>query len=228
METSFRLCTGRAKMLRRCRLAARFYMPYHEERYGEATWILGSNDKAGQHQSHARGLWRWQEIPIEHEKPLKKSPKNPVYGRDRLWNAIPSEAGVNIRKAKEWGWPHAEPPPMALRNSREYFPHWFERYFPSAACRLDVDSVVNEETTLVRFIVDPEMSRQEIMHYLENIYGIDDIKHVTTKNYAGTTYKNELGAIKQQPAYKVAYVRLEHPVKLELKTVKGVEDTKDE
>ena len=215
-------------MLSRCRVPRRFYMPIHEDKYGQAEWDRGTRDKSGLHQKHAQATWRFQEIPIERSKPLKKEPKNPVYGRDRLWNAIPSEAGVTMRKAQEWGWPHKKPPPMALRQSREFFPHWFERYFPSANVALDLDSVINEETQVVQFIVDPEMSREEITHYLENVYGIDDIQHVAVKNYAGNTWKNELGAIKQQPPYKVAFVHLDHPVKLDLKAVKGVEDAKSD
>lgn len=203
-------------------------MPITEDKHGQAEWDRGTRDKSGLHQIHARALWRFQEIPMERTKPVKKSPKNPVYGRDRLWNPIPSEAGVTMRKAKEWGWPFKQPPPASLRHSREYFPHWFERYFPSATVTLDMDSVINQETNVVQFVVEPEMSREEVTHYLENIYGIDDIKHVAVKNYAGTVYKNEMGAIKQQPAYKVAYVTLEHPVKLDLRAVKGVEDAKSD
>ena len=92
---------------------------------------------------------------------------------------------------------------------------------------LDVDSVMNVETDEIRFIVHPDMSREEIQRYLENVYGIDDIEAVNVKNFAGEPYRNEIGAIKQTPPYKMAYVKVENPVSLQIKQVKGTEDQQE-
>eukprot|EP00796_Vickermania_ingenoplastis_P003834 gene3834-2714_t len=171
-------------------------------------------------------LWRsrmgrvhkgWNTWEYQHKKPDPRPYPEPAvnnyYGRSRIWNPVAGKIGLVHRKSEEWGWPHQRPPPAGLRHSQEYFPHFFERYFPDAEVTLLLDSVLNQETTRPVFQVPQNMSRQEISNYLRNIYGIDNV--------------NEVGTIKNLPDFKIAVVELDVPVSVEFKQIKGSEDTPD-
>lgn len=185
-------------------------------------------------------LWRarmgrlhkgWNTWEYQHKKPDPRPYPEPsvnnYYGRTRLWNPIAGKIGIINKKIEEWGWPHQRPPPAGLRQSAEYFPHFFDRYFPDAEVKLVLDSVLNQETTHPVFHVPQDMSRKEIMHYLRNIYGIDNVVRIGIRNMRGRRFKNEVGAIKSLPDYKVAVVELDTPVSIEFKQIKGSEDTPD-
>lgn len=185
-------------------------------------------------------LWRskmgrihngWSTWEYQHKRPDPRPYPEPsvnnYYGKTRLWNPIAGKIGIVNKKIEEWGWPHNRPPPAGLRRSPEYFPHFFDRYFPDEEVKLVLDSVLNQETTRPVFQVHPSMSRQEITNYLRNIYGLDNIVHVAVRNLRGRRLKNEVGAIKTLPDYKLAIVELDTPVIIEMKQIKGSEDTPD-
>uniref|UniRef100_A0A7S1KY29 Uncharacterized protein n=1 Tax=Neobodo designis TaxID=312471 RepID=A0A7S1KY29_NEODS len=197
----------------------RFYRP---------DWTHGqSHFNKGQVQMHgAQAHWFFKPVKSA-PKPIREPETNNLYGKQRLWNAIPSNAVIFGAKHKEYGWPHRKPPPTGLRRSWEYFPHWFDKYFPDVPCRLVVDSVLNNETMTPRFRFPPHVSRREITNYLQNVHGFENIDGVETRNYTGLRYKNEIGTIKQLEDYKEAEVRLDSPVIVELKTVKETSDVGD-
>lgn len=170
--------------------------------------------------------WQYQRRTID-PNPFPEKPVNNYYGRTRLWNAIPSKVGIVNKKAEDFGWPHRRPPPTGLRESQEFFPYFFSRYFPDVECKLIVDSVLNNETTDPTFLFPPNMSREEIANYLKNVYGMDNIVHVIVRNMPHRKYKNEVGTIKLTPGLKQATVILDTPVKIDFKAIKGTEDTPD-
>jgi hypothetical protein len=71
------------------------------------------------------------------------------------------------------------------------------------------------------------MSKEEIRNYLRNIYSIEGIESIETKNVGGLRYKNELGWIKSAPSHKRAIVYLDTPTSVQLKVVKETGDAKD-
>lgn len=185
-------------------------------------------------------LWRfrmgrlhkgWNTWEYAHTKPDPRPYPEPAvnnyYGRTRLWNPIAGKIGVINKKAEDWGWPHQRPPPTGLRQSKEHFPFFFERYFPDVAVRLVLDSVLNNETTRPVFHIPQDMSKQELVNYLKNIYGIDNVVRISVRNVRGKRFKNEVGMIKTLPDYKIAVVELDSPVVVEFKQIKGTEDTPD-
>jgi large subunit ribosomal protein L23 len=90
-------------------------------------------------------IWKYRPIkPLGIPKPLKET--NPYFGPERLPNYIPSAAEVWRKKAEDWGYPNRTPPPRGLRESPEYFPYFFEKYFPETDCRLVLDTVINTDT----------------------------------------------------------------------------------
>lgn len=173
----------------------------------------------------------WNTWEYQHTKPDPRPYPEPAvnnyHGRSRIWNPIAGKIGIVNKKIDAWGWPHNRPPPAGLRRSRDYFPHFFDRYFPDVEVKLVLDSVLNQETTRPVFHVPQSMSRQEIIHYLRNIYGIDNVVRIGIRNIRGKRFKNEVGAIKSLPDYKVAVVELDTPVTIEMKQIKGSEDTPD-
>ncbi|CCW70900.1 unnamed protein product [Phytomonas sp. Hart1] len=185
-------------------------------------------------------LWRermgrlhrgWDYFNYAHTRPDPRPRPEPAvndyYGRTRLWNPIAGKIGLVNQKAENWNWPEGRPPPTGLRHSREYFPHFFERYFPDVEVRLVLDSVLNRETMRPVFHIPQDMSKQELVNYLKNLYDIDPIVRVQVRNKRGRRFKNEVGQIKSLPDYKVAVVELDSPVKIEIKQIKGSEDTPD-
>lgn len=160
-------------------------------------------------------------------RPFPEPAVNNYYGRSRLWNPIVGKIGVVNKKAEDWNWPHARPPPTGLRHSPEYLPHFLARYFPDVEVRLVLDSVLNSETTRPVFHIPQDMSRRELINYLKNVYNIDNVVHVMVRNKRGRRFKNEVGMIKTLPDYKVAVVTLDAPVTIELKQIKGTDDTPD-
>jgi large subunit ribosomal protein L23 len=130
-------------------------------------------------------------------------------------------------KVDQWQYPYRQPPPSGLRQSKEFFPHFFNRYFPNDECRLVIDSVLNNETSQPVFHFPMHMSKLEISNYLRNVYGLENIISVDTKNFRGRYYKNEVGAIRNLPDYKEATVTLDAPVVVDFKQLKGTEDTPD-
>lgn len=195
-----------------------FWRPIHR---GHAPMKFAKDE--GRREDMKRNLWMYRKTPMD-PKPIPKDPKNPYFGKRRIWNVIPSRAGVISRKVEEWGYPHRDPPPTGIRKSREYFPYFLDRYFPDVECKLVVDTVLNNETITPAFQFPPHMSKQEIVNYLRNVYGIENIVSVHTRNVAGRRWKNELGFIRQLPDVKYAYVTLDAPVKIDFKQVKGTED----
>lgn len=168
--------------------------------------------------------WMYQRRPMD-PKPIKKEAKSPfAAGKRHIWNAIPSAAGVVQRKVHEWGYPVRDPPPTGIRQSREHFPHFLEKYFPDVTCTLVLDSVLNNETVTPRFVFPCEVSKEEIRNYLRNVYGLENIVSLSVRNVSGRRWKNELGYIRQSPQMKIATVLLDAPVKIDFKQVKGQED----
>ena len=205
-------------MLRRSQSLNYFYKPCNR---GDlpARWAV----ETGRREDIHFNTWMYRKKPMD-PKPIPKSPINPYYGKRRIWNAIPSSAGVVSRKVEEWGYPTRDPPNTGIRKSREYYPYFMDRYFPDVYCKLILDSVLNNETTQPEFLVPPHVSKQEIVSYLRNIYGIENIVSVYTRNLAGRRWKNEIGFIRMEDPVKVAVVTLDAPVKIEFKQVKGTED----
>lgn len=160
-------------------------------------------------------------------RPYPEPAVNNYHGRSRIWNPIAGKIGIVNKKIEAWGWPHHKPPPAGLRRSQDYFPHFLERYFPDVEVKLVLDSVLNQETTRPVFHVPQSMSRREIINYLRNIYGIDNVVRIGIRNVRGKRFKNEVGSIKSLPDYKVAVVELDTPVVIEMKQIKGSEDTPD-
>lgn len=171
--------------------------------------------------------WEYNHSSIPDPRPFPEPAVNNYYGRTRLWNPIAGKIGLVNRKAEEWGWPHQRPPPTGLRRSPEYFPFFFDRYFPNVEVRLVLDSVLNNETTRPVFHIPQDMSKQELVNYLKNIYNIDNVVRIGVRNMRGKRFKNEVGQIKAMPDYKVAVVELDAPVSIEFKQIKGTEDTPD-
>lgn len=200
-------------------LRHRFYKPLTNQ--GVNLW----RSRMGQIHK-AKEPWHYQRKTID-PKPAPENPVNNYYGKMRLFNVIPSKVGVVNKKAEDFGWPHRRPPPTGLRESPEFFPYFFSRYFPDVDCKLVVDSVLNNETTQPAFLVPQDMSKEEIANYLKNVYGMDNIVHVTTKNFSHRKYKNEVGTIKTIAGIKSAMVLLDAPVKVDFKAIKGTEDTPD-
>ena len=157
-------------------------------------------------------------------KPYPEPSVNNYYGKQRLWNAIPSKVGLINKKTEEWGYPDHAPPPRGLRQSPQYFPFFFEKYFPDVHAVLVIDSVLNSETTKPIFQFPCSMSKREISNYLTQLYGLDNIVQVHVRNHRGKFFKNELGIIKTLPDYKEAVVVLDTPVRVDLKVVKATED----
>nr|6YXX_AX Chain AX, uL23m [Trypanosoma brucei brucei]6YXY_AX Chain AX, uL23m [Trypanosoma brucei brucei] len=170
--------------------------------------------------------WEYQHTRPD-PRPFPDPPVNDYFGRSRIWNPIACKLGYVRKKADEWGWPNKPPPPTGLRYSQEFFPFFFERYFPDAEVRLLLDSVLNNETKRPVFQIPCSMSKVELVNYLKNIYGIDNVVRVEVRNRRGRRYKNEVGEIKMMDDYKVAVVELDTPVSVELKQIKGTEDTSD-
>lgn len=170
--------------------------------------------------------WEYQHTRPD-PRPFPDPPVNDYFGRSRIWNPIAGKMGYVHKKAEDWGWPHNRPPPSGLRRSQEYFPMFFDRYFPDVDVRLVLDSVLNNETTRPVFYIPCDMSRAELANYLRNIYGIDNIVQITVRNSRGRRYKNEVGEIKAMDDYKVAVVQLDSPVSVDFKQIKGTEDTPD-
>jgi large subunit ribosomal protein L23 len=197
----------------------RFYRPSWNQ--GQQQWDNGQVQFF-----RTTAAWNFQPVKSD-PKPIREPETNNLFGKQRLWNPIASNAIIFGAKHKEYGWPYRKPPPTGLRRSWEYFPHWFDKYFPDVSCRLVVDSVLNTETMTPRFRFPPSMSKQEIANYLENVHGFENIDGVTTQNHSGMRYKNEIGTIKQMDDYKEADVRLDSPVIVELKTVKETSDVGD-
>lgn len=197
----------------------RFYRPLFN--HGQDKWDSKQVEKF-----RKQGHYMYRPIPMD-PKPIPEPETNNLYGKKRMWNAIPSSATLAAKKHEEFGWPFRDPPPTGLRNSPEYFPYWFDKYFPDVKCRLVLDSVLNNETMEPKFHFPPDMSKQEIQNYLQNIHGFDNIDSVETRNFAGLRYKNEVGAIKQLDHYKEAVVTLDSPVVVELKQVKETADVGD-
>ena len=171
-------------------------------------------------------LWRYRQIET-HGLPKPVDEQNDYFGPETMPNYIRHAGEYWSKKANDWGYPHRKPPPSGLRHSRDYFPYFFERYFPDTHCRLVLDSVLNVETKEVQFLFEPHMSKQEIRNYLRNIYGIDNIEDVETRNIGGLRYKNELGWIKMAPVHKKATVILDTPTMVQLKQVKDTADAKE-
>lgn len=169
---------------------------------------------------------RYQHIRPE-RRPLEKDSVNPFYGTRRLFNPIPSRIGIVNKKASDWGYPERRPPPAGIRQSAEFFPHFFEKYFPAEECKLVIDSVLNTDSRRPVFHFPPHMSKREIGNYLRNIYGLDNIIRIHTRNVKGRFFKNELGKIKTLPDYKEATITLDAPVRVDFKQIKGTEDTPD-
>ena len=167
--------------------------------------------------------WMYRHAEMD-PKPIPKLPRNPHFGKRRMWNVIPSRAGVVARKVQEWGFPSRDPPPTGIRQSREYYPFFCDKYFPDVTCTLVLDSVLNNETTTPQFAFPPECSKEEILNYLRNVYGFDNIVNVSVRNVSGRRWKNELGFIRQADARKIATITLDAPVKIDFKQVKGTED----
>jgi len=160
-------------------------------------------------------------------RPQTESPVNNYFGKRRLYNPIPSKIGIVNKKASEWGYPERMPPPAGIRNSAEYFPFFFEKYFPAEECRLVIDSVLNTNSKQPVFHFPPHVSKREIGNYLRNIYGLDNIISIQTRNVKGRFFKNEVGKIKSLPDYKEATVRLDAAVRVDFKQIKGTEDSAD-
>jgi large subunit ribosomal protein L23 len=173
-----------------------------------------------------RELHHYRRVPMD-PKPFPETAENNYYGKSRLFNVIPSKVGVVNKKAEDFGWPHRRPPPTGLRESPEFFPYFFSRYFPDVDCKLVIDSVLNNDTTQPMFLVPQDMSKEEIANYLKNVYGMDNIVSISTKNYSHRKYKNEVGTIKTIAGIKSAIVLLDAPVKVDFKAIKGTEDTPD-
>jgi large subunit ribosomal protein L23 len=197
----------------------RFYRPFFS--HGQDLW---DRKQVQFHQPQA--WWQYKHQKMD-PKPIPESELNNLYGKKRLWNPIPSATVLAARKHEEFGWPHRDPPPTGLRKSWEYFPHWFDKYFPNVQCRLVIDSVLNKETTRPSFRFPCHVSKQEITNYLQNVHGFENVTRVTTRNIAGMQYKNEVGAIKQMEDYKEVQVTLDSPVIIELKQVKETSDVGD-
>jgi large subunit ribosomal protein L23 len=160
-------------------------------------------------------------------RPAPESVLNDYFGRTRLWNPIVSKMALINKKAEDWGYPERDPPPTGLRRSREAFPFFFEKYFPETEVHLILDSVINNETDTPIFTVPSNMSKAEIANYLKNIYNVENIVHISTKNISGQRYKNEIGVIRITPQQKLAFVRLDSPVTIRLNQIKGSDDTPD-
>lgn len=171
--------------------------------------------------------WEYDHKRAPDPRPYPEPSVNNYFGRTRLWNPILGKIGIVNRKAEEWGWPHQRPPPTGLRQSPEYLPHFLDRYFPDVEVRLVLDSVLNNETMRPVFQIPQDMSKQELVNYLKNIYSIDNVVRISVRNMRGRRFKNEVGQIKTYPDYKVAVVELDGPVSIELKQIKGTEDTPD-
>lgn len=171
-------------------------------------------------------VWEYQPTFMT-PRPEPVSPTNNYFGKLRLWNPILSEGDIMKTKVDQWDYPYRQPPPSGLRDSKEYFPHFFDRYFPNVECRLVIDSVLNNETTQPVFHFPLHMSKLEIANYLRNVYGLENIINIETRNYRGRYYKNEVGAIRNLPDYKEATVTLDAPVVVDFKQLKGTEDTPD-
>lgn len=162
------------------------------------------------------------------ERPYPEPSINNYYGKARLmWNPIAGKIGVINKKHEDFGWPERRPPPSGLRASPEFFPYFFEKYFPSAEVVLVIDSVLNNETTRPVFQIPQDMSREELVNYLRNIYQIDNIVEISVRNMRGKRYKNEVGTIKQLPDVKIATVSLDAPIVIDFKQIKGTEETPD-
>ncbi|EPY42757.1 hypothetical protein AGDE_01166 [Angomonas deanei] len=185
-------------------------------------------------------LWRarmgrlhkgWDTWQYQHTKPDPRPYPEPAvnnyYGRSRIWNPIAGKIGLVNKKIEEWDWPKRRPPPTGLRHSPEYFPYFFDKYFPDVEVSLVLDSVLNNETTRPVFTIPQDMSKQELANYLKNIYNIDNIAQIGVRNVRGKRFKNEVGTIKSHPDYKTAVVELDSPVVVEFKHIKGTEDTPD-
>lgn len=201
-------------------LRQNFYRPIRNA--GPHKW----ERRLGRLQSGLPFMDRYRRLKMD-PKPIPEKEKNTYFGKETLWNPIPSAAGVWAKKSADWGWPQRDPPPRGLRQSPEYFPHFFQKYFPDVQCRLQIDSVLNNETRTPVFSFPCDMSKQEIRNYLRNIYGIDNIEKVETRNSNGQRYKNELGMIRMTLPFKRATVTLDAPVVIELKTVKETSDARE-
>lgn len=171
-------------------------------------------------------VWAYRHRKID-PRPFPDPPINDYYGRQRLWNAIPSKVGFVAKKAREWGYPHRDPPPTGLRQSREFFPYFMEQYFPDVECKLVLDSVLNTPTRYVKFGFPPHMSRKEIGNYLRNIYGFDNIRAIVKYTARGQRYKNEIGTIKTIPDEKIATVILDDPVEVVVNPLKKSNEEED-
>jgi large subunit ribosomal protein L23 len=218
-STPMALCTA-TDALRPAPLFARRCVFYRPEIYGMHSKLPAKTGR----------IWTinntWMYRPIKRDPlPYPEPAFNNLYGRQRLWNAIPSKFGVASKKAHDWGYPERDPPPKGLRESPEYFPYFFDKYFPDVECRLVLDSVLNVDTTMPVFEFPPHMSKAEIANYLRNVHGFDNIVNVTTRNISGRTYKNEIGVIKQLPDVKLAHVTLDAPVRIDFKQVKTTEES---
>lgn len=202
-----------------CQLRHRFYKPIMNA--GVNLW------KAHQGRSH-RGfeIWDYKHSKLD-PRPAPETSVNSYFGRTRLWNPLVSKMAIINKKSEDWGYPLKEPPPTGLRRSPEYFPYFMAKYFPNVECNLLFDSILNTETTRPVFMFPSDMSKQEIALYLKNLYNIDNIVSVQTKNIAGRRYKNEVGAIKLTEQKKLAFVTLDTAVKIELKQIKGTDDGPD-
>lgn len=173
----------------------------------------------------------WNTWEYAHTKPDPRPYPEPAvnnyFGRSRLWNPIAGKIGIINRKAEDWGWPHRRPPPTGLRQSPEFLPYFMDRYFPDVEVRLVLDSVLNNETTNPVFLIPQDMSKQELVNYLKNLYNIDNVVRIAVHNVRGRHFKNEVGEIKSMPDYKIALVELDTPVVIEFKQIKGTDDTPD-
>lgn len=207
-------------MMKQTPLRNRFYKPIRE--HGQERWKYykqGLVHRGFETYSYQR--------KTREDLPLKENSLNTYFGKRTMWNPIPGKIGVVNKKAADWGYPHREPPPAGLRQSQEYFPFFFNRYFPETECKLMVDSVLNNETHAPMFAFPPDVSREEITNYLRNIYGIDSIVGIGVRNVAGRRFKNEVGKIKMLPEQKIATVILDTPVIVDFKQIKGTDDTAD-
>ena len=197
----------------------RFYRPIMNSGLNLWKWKMG--------RIH-RGYETWEYRHTKPDpRPMPESVVNDYFGRTRLWNPIVSKMALINKKAEDWGYPLRDPPPTGLRRSREAFPYFFEKYFPEVECQLILDSVINNDTDTPIFIVPSDMSKAEIANYLRNLYNVENIVNITTKNVTGRRYKNEIGAIRHTGQQKLAFVKLDSPVKIELKQIKGTDDTPD-
>ena len=202
-------------------ILGRFYLPRVNR--GSAHWM-----KNGSGYGHNQPpTWLFQRTRPPDAKPFPELPVNTHRGkRQIIVNPIVGVHGMR-RKKIELGYPDRKPDPQGIAKSWTSYEHFMFKYFPDVECTLVLDTVLNNPTNTPMFLVPPEMSKPEIRSYMSNVYGIRDIKFVSTRNYSGMRYKNEFGIIKKAPALKATWVVVDQPVQITHKSVKAAEDEKE-